>query len=449
MRKVITYGTFDVLHQGHVKLLERAKKLGDYLIVGVTADGFDRSRGKINVRQPLMERVESVRDTGLADKIIVEEYEGQKIDDIRRYNVDVFTVGSDWEGQFDYLEEWCEVVYLPRTVGVSSTEIRSFERGLRLGLTGESAYLTKFLRESSYVNGVDVVGVCTDEMGIIPDDLALLPHVTNDYDELLGAVDAVFVMSHPSRHATQARQALEAGVHALVESPVALRENEAHSLMRLAESRGVCLVESLRTAYARAYHHLLLLVRSGAIGRVVSIDATCTSLRPVDVSRREVMQTTWGSMCLWGPNTLLPIFQILGTNYIKKSVASVMPCADISFDTFSRMSFVYPDAVATAKVGRGVKSEGELIISGTDGYVYVPAPWWKTDYFEIRREDPSDNRRYFFQLDGEGIRDELVTFLSRIKDGVEVSGIERGVTLGISRVLEDYYDGRDVVRLQA
>ena len=121
MTKVITYGTYDHLHRGHVRLLERAKALGDYLIVGVTSDDFDKQRGKINVQQSLEERIAAVRSTGLADKIVVEEYEGQKIDDIKRYGVDIFTVGSDWEGQFDYLNEYCKVVYLERTSGVSST----------------------------------------------------------------------------------------------------------------------------------------------------------------------------------------------------------------------------------------------------------------------------------------------------------------------------------------
>ena len=138
MIKVITYGTYDLLHYGHIRLLKRAKALGDHLIVGVTADTFDRERGKINVQQTLMERVEAVRATGLADEIIIEEYEGQKIDDIRRYNVDIFTVGSDWKGKFDYLREYCQVVYLERTEGVSSTEIRAEKRSLRLGLVGPS-----------------------------------------------------------------------------------------------------------------------------------------------------------------------------------------------------------------------------------------------------------------------------------------------------------------------
>ena len=149
------------MHYGHIRLLERAKALGDYLIVGVTADGFDMARGKINVQQPLMERIEAVKATGLADEIVVEEYEGQKIDDIRRLGVDIFTVGSDWVGHFDYLNEFCKVVYLDRTEGVSSSEIRAEKRELKVGLVGETALINKFERESHYVNGITISGVCT------------------------------------------------------------------------------------------------------------------------------------------------------------------------------------------------------------------------------------------------------------------------------------------------
>ena len=109
MVKVITYGTYDLLHYGHINLLKRAKELGDYLIVGITTDDFDKTRGKINIHQSLIERIEAVKATNLADKIIVEEYEGQKIDDIKKYGIDIFTVGSDWQGKFDYLNEYCKV----------------------------------------------------------------------------------------------------------------------------------------------------------------------------------------------------------------------------------------------------------------------------------------------------------------------------------------------------
>ena len=122
--KVITYGTFDLLHRGHVRLLERARALGDYLIVGITADDYDKTRGKFNVEQSLMERIEAVRSTGLADEIIIEEYEGQKIDDVKRYGIDIFTVGSDWTGKFDYIQEFCKVVYLDRKIGRASCRER-------------------------------------------------------------------------------------------------------------------------------------------------------------------------------------------------------------------------------------------------------------------------------------------------------------------------------------
>ena len=115
MIKVITYGTYDLLHQGHINLLRKAKELGDYLIVGVTSDSFDRGRGKLNVRNNVLERVEAVKATGYADEVIIEDYIGQKIDDIQKYNVDIFAIGSDWEGKFDYLNEFTKVIYLPRT----------------------------------------------------------------------------------------------------------------------------------------------------------------------------------------------------------------------------------------------------------------------------------------------------------------------------------------------
>ena len=124
MIKVITYGTYDLFHFGHLSLLKRAKELGDYLIVGVTTDNFDKLRGKQNVHDSLKERIENVMNTGFADKIIIEEYEGQKIHDIQKYGVDIFTVGSDWVGKFDYLNVYCQVIYLERTKGISSTQLR-------------------------------------------------------------------------------------------------------------------------------------------------------------------------------------------------------------------------------------------------------------------------------------------------------------------------------------
>jgi len=124
MRKVITYGTFDLLHEGHLNILRRAKALGDYLVVGVTTPKWDHERGKLDVHDSLEQRIAAVKATGYADEIITEDYAGQKIDDVKNLGIDVFVLGSDWEGKCDYLKEYCEVVYLPRTEGISSTMLR-------------------------------------------------------------------------------------------------------------------------------------------------------------------------------------------------------------------------------------------------------------------------------------------------------------------------------------
>ena len=163
MKKVITYGTFDLFHQGHANLLRRAKELGDYLIVGVTTDNFDIQRGKINTHDSLMTRIEAVRNSGYADQVILEEFNGQKISDIIRYNVDVFAIGSDWEGKFDYLKEYCQVVYLPRTEGVSSTMLRH-KNPLRIGMVGTGNIAGRFADEARLVQHIELTAAySTDE----------------------------------------------------------------------------------------------------------------------------------------------------------------------------------------------------------------------------------------------------------------------------------------------
>lgn len=440
MKKVITYGTYDLLHYGHIRLLERAKALGDYLIVAVTSDAFDKARGKINVQQSLMERVAAVRATGLADEIIIEEYEGQKIDDIRRYGVDIFAIGSDWKGKFDYLNAYCQVVYLDRTEGVSSSDIRTERRQVRLGLVGEPRYFAKFNRESSYVNGLSVAAMCCEDPAQTAPFAGEGVVVTQDYTKMLEQVDAVYLISHPSLHYEQIKEALSAGKHVLCEAPLALSTEAFNELQALAQKKNCILMEAIKTAYSTAYYRLVLLAKMGKIGKIISVDATCTSLfQPEEVR----LGTTWNSICAWGPTALLPVFQLLGTQYSSKQIISRFLDKEHLFDSFTKIDFCYPDAVASIKVGKGVKSEGELIVSGTKGYIFVPAPWWKTDYFEIRYEDPNNNRRYFYPLEGEGIRYELVTLVQAITSGVQRAYIDTEVSLGIAKVVEDFYN-RDI-----
>ena len=123
MKKVITYGTFDLFHIGHLNILKRAKALGDYLVVAVSTDDFNRIKGK-KCAIPDYERMAIVEAIKYVDEVIPENDWEQKIKDVQEHNIDIFVMGADWEGKFDFLKDYCEVVYLPRTDGISTTQIK-------------------------------------------------------------------------------------------------------------------------------------------------------------------------------------------------------------------------------------------------------------------------------------------------------------------------------------
>ncbi len=445
MVKVITYGTFDLLHHGHINLLKRAKELGDYLIVGITADEFDMRRGKINSKQSLLERAQAVKETGLADKIIIEEYEGQKIDDIKKYGVDIFTVGSDWVGKFHYLNEFCKVVYLQRTDGVSSTDERNRMDSIRFGIVGEATYINKYVKEHKYVNGLELVGINANDTSKLDQEFHSLV-VSEPFEQFCERVDALYVASQPKQHYEQIKFALEKGKHVICESPVALTVEHCSELFALAESKGCILMEAIKTAYSVAYNRLLLLTKMSEIGEVVSIDSTCTSL--MDFDKGNDLSTQWNSIYEWGPTALLPVFQILGKDYRKKHTVVGYLDKEGKFDGFTHVNFLFDSAVANVKVGKGFKSEGELIISGTKGYIYVPAPWWKTDYFEMRFEDHRKNKRFFYQLEGEGIRYQLLSFAKSIALKRNISFIGADISMAISSVIEDFENKKDLSTIE-
>lgn len=443
MTKVITYGTYDLLHYGHIRLLERAKALGDYLIVGVTSDDYDRSRGKINVQQSLADRIEAIKKTGLADQIIVEEYDGQKIDDVKKYGVDIFTVGSDWEGQFDYLNDYCKVIYLTRTEGISSSDIRSKERDVTTGIVGDYAeYINKFQAENKYVNGIRIIGVCTNNLAKMNKQIKSFQHITTDYTELLKNVDSVYVCTNIENRFNLVKEALEKNKHVLCLTPICEEESQAKELYELAKQNNLILMEGLRTAYATAYSRLLLLVKAGRIGKVMSIDVTCTDMKHFKDKDYKAK-----SFERWGSNALLPIFQILGTDYISYKTVVKYSDKEKLEDEFVKMDFVYKNSVATLKVAEGAKSEGELIITGTEGYIYVPAPWWKTDYFEIRYENQNDNKRFFYQLDGEGIRYELLAFTKSIQEKKKIEYIDENVSIALVKIAEEFKNKKNIIEI--
>lgn len=413
MKKVITYGTYDLLHQGHINLLRRAKGLGDYLIVGVTNDSFDRDRGKLNVRNNVLERVEAVKATGYANQVIIEDYFGQKIDDIQKYDIDIFAIGSDWEGKFDYLKEYCEVVYLPRTEGISSTMLRNDSQStVRIGLLGCGRVAQRFPSEASVVSGVEVVAAYDTNIDSAHDLSVRYEKIVNcpNLDDFYDAVDAVYIATPHLSHYYYIKQALEVGRHVLCETPMVLKGDEARELYQLAERKSLILMEANKTAHCPAFNHLMVMVKSGVIGEVVDIEASLSQL--LDKNGREFdPNLAGGALYEEGSYPLLPIFKLMGIDYKSLDLYSRM---ENGVDVFTKGIFRYPKATCSFKVGLGVKTEGNLVISGTKGYAYVPAPWWKTDYFELRYEDQNENKKFFYKWDGFGLRYEIQEFVSCI-----------------------------------
>lgn len=447
MKKVITYGTFDLLHHGHINLLKRAKSLGDHLTVGVTSDSFDKNRGKLNVHQPCLERAESVRKTGLADEIIIEEYIGQKIDDIQNYNIDVFAIGSDWKGKFDYLMDFCKVVYLKRTKGVSSTQIRTKnQQHIEIGIIGSGRSADVFVFESKFVSGINVLGVYNPDLSLAKAFVKKheLKFATDNLESFIKKVDAVYITSPHTTHSHYVRNCLSGNKHVMCKNPIAVDSHEVISLYKQASAKNIVLLEVIKTAFAPAFTHLITLVKSGAIGKIKDIESAFTKL----ISTHKVVHDYRGtnsSMGCLGATALLPIIKVFNADH---NAVHFFSHVDNGQDIFTRGFLGYDNSAASFKVGTGVKTEGNLIISGTSGYAYVPAPWWKTEYFELRFEDLNKTKKYFYSYDGEGDRYAIHEFLALINNsGSQSHKLSPSDSARIAAVLEAFKNKENIVNI--
>lgn len=414
MRKVITYGTFDLFHQGHLNLLKRAKELGDYLIVGVTTEHFDESRGKVNLFDSVLDRVENVRKTGLADEIIIEDHDGQKIEDIQKYNVDIFTVGSDWIGTFDYLKEFCEVIYLSRTPDISSTMLRKDKYNIvKTGIVGTGRIAPRFLAEAKYVSGISITRAFNPDVQSANtfEKNYGIKTVCDDYKSFLNEVDAVYVASPNETHYGYVKSALESGKHVLSEKPMAFTKAETIELYDLAQKMNVILLEGIKTAYCPGFQQLINIAKSGKIGEIKDVEACFTRL--ADAKARERKDANYGGSFLeFGGYVLLPMMKLLGTDFKEYRLDSIKD--ENGVDVYTKVNLIYENALATGKTGVGVKSEGQLVVAGTKGYILAESPWWLTKKFVVRYENPSIIETYSPAFQGDGLRYEISEFISAI-----------------------------------
>lgn len=410
MKKVITYGSFDLFHEGHYNILKRAKELGDYLIVGVTTEQYDETRGKLNIIDSLDERIENVKRTGFADKVIVEDHVGQKVEDIQKYNIDIFAIGSDWAGAFEHLKDYCQVVYLERTRNISSTMLRNKQHPIiRIGVIGTGRIAERFVPEAKYVSGVIVQSVYNPHIDSAKKfaERFELDLYSDDIETFLKSVDAVYIASPHETHYEYAKTALERHKHVLCEKPMAFYRAQAQELFRIARRNNRVLLEAIKTAYCPGFVQLIGVARSGVIGQIRDVEACFTRLTPGNL--RETTDVKYGGgFTEFGSHTLLPILKLMGTDYEEVRFDSIM--AENGIDLYTKASFKFKNGFALSKSGVGVKSEGQLLIAGTRGYILAESPWWLTQSFEVRYEDPNKKEKYFVKFLGQGLRYEISDF---------------------------------------
>ena len=438
MKRVITYGTFDLFHEGHYRLLQRAKQLGDYLIVGVTTEGYDQNRGKLNVVDSLMTRIENVRKTGFADEIIIEESPGQKFRDIKKYQIDIFTVGSDWVGHFDFLKDYCEVVYLERTKNISSTMLRARNKHIqRIGIIGTGRIANRFIPEAKLVSGVSVQGVYnphTDSAIKFAEKWEIEAY--KEIESFYQAVDSVYVASPHDTHYEYIKSALEHGKHVLCEKPMVLQKEQAEELFTFAKERNLVLFEGIKTAYCPGFTQLLGIACSGMIGNIRNVEACFTKLEKP--GGREFTDMKYGgSFIELGSYCMLPIIKMFGDEYTEVRFDTINN--EDGLDLFTKASFKYPNGIGAATCGIGVKSEGRLLIAGTKGYIVAEAPWWKTSYFEVHHENPNDVEKYSDRFLGDGLRYEISDFLSMINGSSKSEfKLTRSDSIAMAGVMEKF-----------
>ncbi len=414
MKKVITYGSFDLFHEGHYNILKRAKALGDYLIVGVTTEHYDEQRGKLNIVDPLLERIENVRRTGLVDEIIIEDHEGQKIEDVQKYGVDIFVLGSDWKGVYDYLQSYCQVTYLERTPDISSTMLRKEKFPIiRMGMVGSGRIAPRFLSEAKYVSGVNVQCVYNPhrESAEAFGEKYCLESYSGRFERFLDAIDAIYIAAPHETHYDYTRRGLLAGKHVLCEKPMAFTRSQAEELFSLARERHLILMEGIKTAFCPGFAQMISIARSGKIGEIRDVEACFSRLTSPHV--REMEDIRYGGAFMeFGSYTVLPVLKLLGLDYQEIKVRSIQ--AENGVDLYTKIYFDYKNGMGTSKTGLGVKSEGQLLISGTRGYILAESPWWLTRKFQVRYEDPNKIETYTPNFMGDGLRYEIGEFISRI-----------------------------------
>lgn len=433
MRTVITYGTFDLFHQGHYNILKRAKEEGDYLIVGVTGETYDAERGKLSVQDSLATRIENVKKTGFADKIIVEEYLGQKIHDIIKYHVDVFVIGSDWKGKFDHIGKYCEIKYLERTKNISSTQLRQETLNIyKYGIATDDLDDKDSVREPKVVSGIHVESSFSEDAEIAKKfaERYEMNQGYSDYGEFLDSVDIVSLKVPREKRLGYLEAAINSGKHVICDLPVTLDVKEQQRIDELAKEKGSVFFGNVLTIHQQAFGQLLWMARGNLIGDLISIRCSISKKMFEGESYYDFIDLAYYPVCA--------IVKILGLDYNDCSVNLVRN--DSGEITYGIISFSFENSVAVCEISMDYDTDCEMTILGTNGEIYVPEDWWRMGYFKYKNSDDPRTKHYSSNFEGNGFRYLVQSFLQEIRsnssDAARITEEESAVILKVLNEIE-------------
>lgn len=308
---------------------------------------------------------------------------------------------------------------------------------LRIGVIGSGRIARRFVPETKVVNGVDVTSVYDPNIENVSkfSEEFNIKAFSDDFHLFLKEVDAVYVASPHLTHYEYIKKSLHANKHVLCEIPFLLSSSEARELYEYAECNNLILLEASKTAFCPSFNHLVTLVKSGVIGEVIDVQASLSKMVTKPSRELDLLQAG-GAMNEHAPLTLMAILKLLGREYSNVDFHSKI---ENGVDIYTKVVINYPHATSSATLGIGVKTEGNLVVSGTKGYIYVPAPWWLTSFFEVRYEDQTKNKKYFYSYDGDGLRYEIQEFISMILNNRRSSyKLRRRESIAIAEIIEKY-----------
>ena len=265
---------------------------------------------------------------------------------------------------------------------------------------------------------------------------------TADWDEFVDNIDAAYVASPHETHYEYSRKLLLSGKHVLCEKPAALKKEQVRELIDIAQNNQLVYMEALKTAYCPGYKALIKIAESGRIGRIVEVEAAFSRLTPLN-TREYKDDDCNGSFLEFGSYTLLPVLTLLGCEYDDLTFRTVR--AQNGVDAYTKAFIEYKDEyidkTAIVKTGLGAKTEGQLVVTGTNGYILAKSPWWLTKEFEVRYENPGKIERYRFGYEGTGLCYEVREFVHRIKNNDKKTvDISDNISIAMAGVMERFAD---------